>query len=508
MYLFVIVAYGLLFWASDQAARWLIVGEQDVVLTLCITLLPGPLAVLHAWRRARRALVTLREQPEHAALLQQRLHRLQTTMRVLLTAGFAASLFLTRWPDWFAFGRVSPVLQIFGDLIVLLPFMAGMTALWLVLYPFERALRARALARQRFSDDALPEERLRLRTFLASFLRNQLLVFAAPLTCILFVANLTNGYKGVLQDWTGWVWTPDAVLGVGAFGVFLVAPLMLRRIWSTVSMPPGPLRDELEELCKRIDLRFRDILIWRTGGTVINAAVMGLIPSLRYVMLSDGLLEAMPREQVVAVFGHEAGHVRHRHMQFFLLFALAGWLMATGVIELLLQVTSGPAGPTEHAFIVAQAVGLAVTTLVWGVGFGWVSRRFERQADLFGAACAAPLDGRACLEPCAAHLASSDPLLKSDRPCATGVALFIAALDRVAWLNGIPHEEHSWRHSSIGSRMRFLARLAGDPRQAHKFDQLVERVKQGLMVISLVGTLIMMIYLIIVQEPALLKAVQ
>ena len=80
-----------------------------------------------------------------------------------------------------------------------------------------------------------------------------------------------------------------------------------------------------------------DLLVWRSDGMMINAAVMGLLAPVRYVLLSDGLLATMNVSQIEAVFGHEAGHVRHRHIQHFLLFALAGWFLVVGLMELLVR---------------------------------------------------------------------------------------------------------------------------------------------------------------------------
>jgi len=57
---------------------------------------------------------------------------------------------------------------------------------------------------------------------------------------------------------------------------------------------------------------------------------MGLFAPLRYVMLSDGLLESMEDEKIEAVFGHEVGHVKLRHMEFFLVFAIASMFAVGG----------------------------------------------------------------------------------------------------------------------------------------------------------------------------------
>ena len=67
-------------------------------------------------------------------------------------------------------------------------------------------------------------------------------------------------------------------------------------------------------------MRYRDILVWRTHSNMGNAAVMGILPHMRYVLLSDLLLETMTDEQIEAVFAHEMGHVVHRHMAWFVLF--------------------------------------------------------------------------------------------------------------------------------------------------------------------------------------------
>ncbi|MCH9058833.1 MAG: hypothetical protein IIB55_09420 [Planctomycetes bacterium] len=93
---------------------------------------------------------------------------------------------------------------------------------------------------------------------------------------------------------------------------------------------------------------------------------------------------------------------------------------------------------------------------------------------------------------------------EKDRVCATGAAVFGEALDRVAVLNGIPHEERSWRHSSIASRIRFLNAQAGDPNLAKRFARLVRRVKRGLLASAIVLSLAASYYWVYA-EPALAR---
>ena len=73
-------------------------------------------------------------------------------------------------------------------------------------------------------------------------------------------------------------------------------------------------------LCRRVGMRYRDILLWRTQNNMGNAAVMGLVPQVRYILLSDLLLETMTESQIEAVFAHELGHIVHRHMAWYIVF--------------------------------------------------------------------------------------------------------------------------------------------------------------------------------------------
>jgi STE24 endopeptidase len=234
---------------------------------------------------------------------------------------------------------------------------------------------------------------------------------------------------------------------------------------------------------------------------MVNAAVMGLFAPVRYVLLSDALLATMDEEQIEAVFGHEAGHVRHRHIEHFLVFAYVGWLLVAGVMELLARLAADPNHMLSLSTAAIQVIGVLATVLFWGIGFGWLSRRFERQADAFGALCVTP-DESGCRLPCSVHSQGRAPVKNDARVCATGAQIFGSALDRVAVLTGIPHEERSWRHSSIGSRIRFLASLAGDPARAVGFQRGIRRVKTAMLALAIVGSMFSAYYWLFAVQPA------
>lgn len=484
MHLITILTFSLLFFQAEQPGRFALVSENDRLITLLIVWIQPLILGIAAWALARYARKRLRDHPQSITSVHHFHHVVTLWLRVALLLGFAAGLFLTRWPVWFTFEKVSPFLQIVGDIIVLSPFVIAVLVMWLAEYPLECDMRQQSHDWDaELNDTQTPT--WGLWSYLDFQVRHHLLVVAIPLLVILFCANLTRGFERELRELTGLLWMPDLLLGASALGVFTMAPTILTKVWRTSPLPEGALRDRLDSLCDRINLRCRDILIWKTDGLMINAAVMGLWAPVRYVLLSDALLSSMSPEQVEAVFGHEAGHVHHRHIPNFLIFALVGWLTVSALMELLAQLAISGMWPLSSFTV--QLVGVIVTIAYWAIGFGWVSRRFERQADLFGARCVAPQSRSGCVTPCSVHLDKPSEMTGESAVCATGAAIFASALDRVAVLNGIPHEERSWRHSSIGSRIRFLTSLANDPGRAMRFERLVERIKSVMLTMAVIG---------------------
>ena len=66
---------------------------------------------------------------------------------------------------------------------------------------------------------------------------------------------------------------------------------------------------------------------------MVNACVTGILPGYRYVLLSDALIESLSPMETAAVFGHEIGHIVHRHLLYFAFFFVG----SLGVLSLLAQ---------------------------------------------------------------------------------------------------------------------------------------------------------------------------
>ena len=266
--------------------------------------------------------------------------------------------------------------------------------------------------------------------------------------------------------------------------VLIVAPLFIRLAWPTRPLPDGPLRRRLERVARRAGFRFADVLIWDTENTVLNACVTGILPRFRYVLLTDALVATMTPVEVAAVFGHEIGHIAHRHLLYFGFF-FAGSL---GILTLLadgLGVAIGWASnaPGSASWFSPRAVELAqegtvlaLLGLYFWLVFGHLSRRFERQADIFGSRIVSCAAGN-----CPPHLdPDGDSLPESPRGsplplCRVGLRTFSQALAIVAQCNGMELARPSWRHGSIASRIAFLEGLEHRPDLERDFQRQVGR---------------------------------
>lgn len=402
--------------------------------------------------------------------------------RMCIPAWFAAGVFLLGWKP--AVDRMIGPLARWPIVtpetaIALLPGFLGWMGLWWGQFPVDRALREQNVLYQLESDlpvFAAPS----FRGYFVNKLRAQVLFTSVPLLTILLLRDLAvlgiaaGSYTAIGQHWGLKLPISDSVEPAVSFLavllVLLLAPELLRRVLHTQRLPESQLRESLAELCKDSGVRCREILLWRTQNNMGNAAVMGLFPLVRYVMLSDLLLESMTDQQIRAVFAHELGHVKHRHLIWFtvLFIAVLGcWAAAASALMDYLKLSD----KGRDLFDIA-----AITTfgIVLIVGYGFLSRWFERQADVYAA--------RTLEKPATEQSTEQSP--EQSPPC--GAQIVAAALERVALVNNIPVNARNWTHGSIQARVRYIHRLARDPQVAQRFDRTGRRVFIALISLTII----------------------
>lgn len=225
----------------------------------------------------------------------------------------------------------------------------------------------------------------------------------------------------------------NACFMLGLLTMFALGlPFLLRNTWETAPLAPGPQRAVLEAVAERARFRCRELLVWRTGNLVANAAIVGLTGRDRVVVFTDSLLAQLGPRQLAAVFAHEIGHAKGRHVLIFLSWAGATFLGADLVVRWI---------EPEQEWVGLAVIGAAL--LLWAVGFGWMSRRFELEADLHSLRLL------------------GDPL---------GLA---SALEQVG---GHAPEVTGWRHFSIGVRVRYIARVVAEPELGRRLQRRLRRI--------------------------------
>ena len=247
-------------------------------------------------------------------------------------------------------------------------------------------------------------------------------------------------------------------------------------------------------------MRVTRLFVWPTRGGVANAVILGILPRPRYVAFTDRLLDQLSPAELVAVYGHEAGHARHGHPAYYALFLMLSALTGTALlVGLTTALPPDPADPPDLAAWLRLLPLLGMGVYLFAV-FGWLSRRCERQADVFGAR-AGSCGGLDCQGHDAATRLLGGPDLAGRGVCRTGALALAAALDRVADLNGAdrPPERQPWRtrvwawvrawqHGPMGHRIAFLYRLADDPTLAIRADRQAFAARVGL-VLGLAGVI-------------------
>jgi Zn-dependent protease with chaperone function len=182
-------------------------------------------------------------------------------------------------------------------------------------------------------------------------------------------------------------------------GMVVFGPLLMRAILPTRPVDDG-VRQRLLRLASEHRVKIRDIRCMDTGPEqTANAMVIGLLPRIRYVLITDSLLRDLEPDELDAVLAHELGHAKKHHLLIKLGAVFVAWLPAAGIIAALAAL----GGHRSAALIVVGTV-LAMVLIVASLllAQGVVGLRLERSADDYASATAGPDALRRALEKLAA----------------------------------------------------------------------------------------------------------
>jgi Zn-dependent protease with chaperone function len=313
--------------------------------------------------------------------------------------------------------------------------------------------------------------RVTVRTYVSSNL-----MFSIPVLLPWFLLSLVSDLILALP-----FQAPKQILSTTAgemayFLVFLLlvaffGPAIIQRFWRCKPLQAGSQRTNIEALCRRADLRYKEILLWPVfEGRMITAGVMGLIRQFRYILVTRSLLRSLTPYEIEAVIAHEIGHVKKKHLLFYLIFFAGYMLISYALLDVIIyaMIHLNPFITWIYRLGLDQATVLpAIFSLViilaflfyFRFVFGYFMRNFERQADI-----------------------SVFDLLGTAAP-------LISTLEKIALTSGEPADKPNWHHFSIQERIDYLKRCQFDPSWIRRHHAKIRRgMLAYLFIILLLGT--------------------
>ena len=386
------------------------------------------------FRRLRRALV-LQELPQSA--LTTSYHRIQTHLSILALGMLVVYIYilnvkfyLRHIPDF----EDSLTLSGVAGLVLLLLHQA---VVWFLSHPIYQRIYRSQIGRAAFIRGHL--------SFSSAILIPWLLVsFFSDLLQVLKMPAFLKGDAGQFL-----------LLGFVLSLFILFAPPLVVRLWGCRTLAEGPTRAELEDFCARQRFTIGNFMLWPLfGGEMLTAGIMGILPRLRYILITKGLLALLDMEELKAVVSHEMGHVRLLHLPLYLLFFLSYALLTYSLNHIILLFLLSHE-PFQAWALTPDNLHLTLFSLVYSIPilimlvvyfryiFGFFLRNSERQADLYA--------------------------LQLIRHPFT----LVSSLQKIALYSGHIEDLPSWHHYSIRQRVHFLL-------DAHDNPTLIRRHHQKL----------------------------
>ncbi|TLN00158.1 hypothetical protein FDZ71_14770, partial [bacterium] len=267
------------------------------------------LVILASWGWMRlkfRAIArSVASSPSVAAYWRPRFQGLTQRFQVWLLAPFALLLFTTPYLSSFSAGPANES-DLLSTLAGLAPYLAFQLLLWWEAYGLKKLLLGEDASRLAFLATNAKMEFSMIGPWMIVALLGDALRLAFP---SLYEAIESNSLAAFVY--------PLVFLLVAA--IFL--PVAVTKLWGAKPIPEGAERERLKAVSEKMGLKVREIMLWTLmGGRAMTAGIIGLVPRFRYLLVTPALLEALDEDEVAGVVAHEAGHVKHRHLWFYIIF--------------------------------------------------------------------------------------------------------------------------------------------------------------------------------------------
>lgn len=222
------------------------------------------------------------------------------------------------------------------------------------------------------------------KTFVLDKLKSWLLalIIGAPLLAfIIWLYTLTGKWFWLLA----WICISVVSVLLSFFYSTLIVPLFNKQ----EPLEEGDLRSAIEGMSRTAGFQLSRIFVINGSkrSTKANAYFAGF-GNRRRIVLYDTLINDLAISQILAVLAHEIGHYKKRHIIFTIILSVA----QTGLLLFLFSLAAGNpalsgaldiAEPNFHISVLVFGILYSPLSMLVGLFFNYLSRRFEYQADAF-----------------------------------------------------------------------------------------------------------------------------
>jgi Zn-dependent protease with chaperone function len=293
------------------------------------------------------------------------------------------------------------------------------------------------------------------------------LVIVLPWLILWFLMDFLLMVKlPIPSDWMGSAIFQAVIFALFLFALAIFAPVFIVRLWDCEPLPDSELKQSIISFCNSQGVKFRGIYSWNAlNKSLITAAVVGLFNPFRYLLITPGLMGLLDENEILAVVSHEVGHVKKRHMFFYLLFFIGFVILSFGTLDRLIKLilstplgfdlvmTAGGQFNTAFLSFLTVLISLFLFIVYFRFIFGYFMRNFERQADLY------------CFQ------SGIDP------------RHMISSFKKLGQLLGDEGKKSNWHHYNIEQRIGYIESCMREPEHIGRHRKKVK----GALVVFLVG---------------------
>lgn len=202
---------------------------------------------------------------------------------------------------------------------------------------------------------------------------------------------------GPLMSLVTWIYLKtENLFWIYTWAVITVFSLCMNVFYSSLIVPlfnkqspleDGPLKTKLENFASQVGFKLDKIFVidGSKRSSKANAYFSGFGPKKR-IVLYDTLIKDLHTDEIVAVFAHEVGHNKRKHIFYNLILStlLTGvtlFILSILIANPLLAASLNIASPSFHIGIIVFSILYTPISEITGMLMNFISRIFEYQAD-------------------------------------------------------------------------------------------------------------------------------